>query len=333
MQFLNFSRVSGVVRWMVAAVIIVSIPRVTLAREWRATVGAQSNDMGRQALAFLPNEIWIHEGDNITWQWNTDEIHTLSFLTTGARMPFQVGCPGFATSPATFDGTKCVSTPFFLKGASFTVSFPQTGNFKFVCLVHNNMTGVVHVLELGEVLPHDQDFYDDEAVAQAHALLSDTDGLGNDEAEGPEHGRHGENQVTAGRGEISATPGGQDTLSILRFIEHTIVIHAGETVEWTNSDPVTPHTITFGKEPANPMPPSANVTMDADGALHATISSTSDNVHSGFVRAAAQERIGLPQSPLSVTRFRVTFTKAGKYPYICALHDDLGMKGEVTVLP
>lgn len=27
---------------------------------WRATVGAQSNDKGQQALAFLPNEIWIH---------------------------------------------------------------------------------------------------------------------------------------------------------------------------------------------------------------------------------------------------------------------------------
>jgi plastocyanin len=60
-------------------------------------------------------------------------------------------------------------------------------------------------------------------------------------------------------GPNSATAGGQDTLSIVRFIEHTIVIHAGETVEWTNSDPVTPHTITFGKEPANPMPSSANV--------------------------------------------------------------------------
>jgi len=34
-----------------------------------------------------------------------------------------------------------------------------------------------------------------------------------------------------------------------------------------------------------------------------------------------------------VTRFRITFTKPGAYPYICALHDDLGMKGKVIVLP
>jgi plastocyanin len=34
--------------------------------------------------------------------------------------------------------------------------------------------------------------------------------------------------------------------------------------------------------------------------------------------------------PLS---FRVTFMNPGVYPYICAFHDQLGMKGEVIVLP
>jgi plastocyanin len=53
----------------------------------------------------------------------------------------------------------------------------------------------------------------------------------------------------------------------------------------------------------------------------------------GFIIAAPQERIGLAQAPVGVTRFRITFTKAGAYPYICALHDDLGMVGKVIVLP
>ena len=81
------------------------------------------------------------------------------------------------------------------------------------------------------------------------------------------------------------------------------------------------------------MPPSSNVTVDADGALHATINAVGDSVHSGFILAAPQDRIGLPQSPLTPTRFRITFTKAGIYPYICALHDELGMKGKIIVLP
>jgi len=29
----------------------------------------------------------------------------------------------------------------------------------------------------------------------------------------------------------------------------------------------------------------------------------------------------------------VTFMTPGTYPYICAFHDELGMKGEVIVLP
>ena len=57
----------------------------------------------------------------------------------------------------------------------------------------------------------------------------------------------------------------------MRFIEPELVIHAGGTVEWTNFDPITPRTITFGTEPENPIPPSGNVTVDGDGALHATI--------------------------------------------------------------
>jgi plastocyanin len=37
--------------------------------------------------------------------------------------------------------------------------------------------------------------------------------------------------------------------SVARFVHSKIVIHAGETVEWTNSDAETPHNITFGVEP------------------------------------------------------------------------------------
>jgi plastocyanin len=123
----------------------------------------------------------------------------------------------------------------------------------------------------------------------------------------------------------------------VRFIDDQIHIRAGDTVEWNNHDPVTPHTVTFGTEPLDPVPPSDNVMTDADGALHATISSSADSVHSGLIVAPPQERLGVPESPpkppLGVTRFRVTFTRAGTFPYVCALHDNLGMKGTVIVLP
>lgn len=330
MRFSNSSRVSGVLRWMVA-VVVIAMPQVVHA-QWSATVGAQSTNLGRQALAFLPNEIWIHEGDSITWKFDVAELHTLTFLTSGqVRPPFPVGCPGFSSSPATFDGSTCVSTPPLVTPATFTVEFPETGNFKFACLLHPDMTGVVHVLKLSTALPHTQDFYEDAAADEAHEILADAE-LDKEHAHAAEHG-DGHHHVTAGFGEVSATPGGTNTLSVNRFFEHTTVIHVGQIVEWANEDPATPHTITFGTEPVNPIPPSADVMIDEDGALHATIHALSDSVHSGFISASPQDRIGLPQSPLAVTRFRVTFTKAGTYPYICALHDVLGMKGKVIVLP
>lgn len=35
--------------------------------QWQATVGAQSEDKGRQVVAFLPNELWIHGRDSVQW--------------------------------------------------------------------------------------------------------------------------------------------------------------------------------------------------------------------------------------------------------------------------
>jgi plastocyanin len=320
-------------------------PQPTPGQTWFATVGAQSNDKGRQALAFLPNEIWIHAGDSITWRWDADDIHTVTFLpATEPRPPF--GVPPLSSSPATFDGSTSVITPPLVQPATFTVIFPSAGNFKLVCLVHERMTGAVHVLDLSQTLPHDQDFYDRQAADQRRDLLSDRDGHLEEACRqhGDQEGEHHHHSVdahlvTVGVGEISATAGGSQTLSVVRFIDDKIVIHAGQTVEWNNHDPVTPHTVTFGIEPKDPVPPSGNVNKDpdADGALHGTISSNADSVHSGLIVAPPQERLGVPESPpvppLGVTRFRVTFTKAGTFPYICALHDNLGMKGMVIVLP
>src|SRR5216683_5082945 len=319
-------------RWLLVLAILI-VPQAVQA-QWHATVGAQSKDKGHQALAFLPNEIWIHAGDSITWTFPTDEIHTVSFLKSGqTRLSRLVGCPGFTMGEsAIFDGSICVTTASLVKGQTFTVTFPIAGNFKLVCLVHANMTAVIHVLPLSEPLPHDQDFYDEQAAKERHDLLSDTDkGTDHDgdheRSDDSDRALSSSNGVTAGTGEIVATGGGSQSLSIMRFLHRTTVVHVGETVEWTNSDPVTPHTITFGIEPANPNPPSANVTLDADGARHALITSPADTVHSGFIVAPPQDRIGLAQAPLGVTRFRVTFTSPGVFPYICALHDDVGMKG------
>jgi plastocyanin len=330
----------GVIVCILALAAIAS-PRAASAAEWHARVGAQSHDKGRQALAFLPNEIWIHQGDSITWTFTADEIHTVTFLVANQVRPGFNPPPCPVGNPASFDGSSCVTTPPMVTGDTYTVFFTAAGNFKLVCLVHANMTGVVHVLANGTPLPHDQAYYDAQGAREQHALLDDMDHRGHGaavEGAGPAADAirpHVGHTVTAGIGEISATPGGTDTLSVNRFIHDDIVIRAGETVEFDNRDPVTPHTVTFGPEPPPPLfgPPSANVTTDPDGARHITLNSPADVAHSGFIVASLQDQTGKPQTPIGVTRLRVTFTHAGTYPYICVLHDDLGMVGRVVVIP
>lgn len=303
-------------------------PTLVQAQDWQVQVGAQSKDMGKQVIAFLPNEIWIHAGDSVAFSVVTDEPHTVTFLTPNqVRPPFPVGCPGTTPSGNAEDGSSCVNSGTLTKGQVYSVMFPTPGDYKLVCLYHQNHTAMIHVLDLSAELPHDQAFYSAEAADMEKDMLSSA-GHMMDHEMGSSTG-----EVTAGTGSIVATGGGSETLSIMRFMHPDRIVHVGDTVEWTNDDPITPHTITFGVEPDNPMPPSANVTVDPDGALHATVNSPTDNVHSGFIGAAPQDQIGSPQPLPGITRFRVTFTKPGIFPYKCALHDGLGMVGSVTVLP
>ena len=308
--------------------LVLLIPAFASAEDWRVQVGAQSKDKGHQFIAFLPNELWIHTGDSIAFKVATDEPHTVTFLTPNqVRLPFSVGCPGTTPSGGAEDGTGCVNSGPLANGQGYLVTFPEPGNYKLVCLFHQNMTAMIHVLDLSAQLPHDQAFYSAEAADMQKDLLSSAGHVMDDDMNSKSR------DVTAGAGAIVANGGGSSTLSVMRFMHPDKVVHVRGTVEWTNDDPITPHTITFGAEPANPMPPSPNVTVDQDGALHATISSPNDSVHSGFIAAAPQDQIGLPQPSPGVTRFRVTFTRPGVYQYKCALHDNLGMIGRVIVLP
>ena len=136
----------GKLRLLFLAVLVL-FPQLLLA-QWSATIGAQSDDLGRQALAFLPNEIWIHAGESITWTMAANEGHTVTFLTSRQiRPPFTVECPGFPAPSAIFDGSACVTSGLLFQGDQFTVVFPVAGNLILVCLLHADMKGTIHVLD------------------------------------------------------------------------------------------------------------------------------------------------------------------------------------------
>jgi plastocyanin len=311
------------------------------AQSWQATAGAQSQSKARQVLAFLPDEIWIHAGDSVTWTFASDDHHTVTFLTpTQPRPSYTAGCPGVTPDGSPFNNSTCVNSGLLGPGNTYTVTFPTPGNYRLFCLRHTNMTGIVHVLDPTQPLPHEQAFYDRQAADQRRDLLSDRDerfdfGRPSDS----DWAAHAHNHhVTVATGELVSNPGGINSVSLMRFLSPQVTIHVGETVEWSSED-VNGHTITFGidtLEPPDITPstlPSASVFLDPDGFRHAILNSPSDVVHSGTIIQAPQERSGLPELPAGATRFRVTFNGPGTYPYVCAFHDGIGMKGEVIVLP
>ena len=340
----------------VSAILAGAAVRAVRAEEWQATVGVESPDRSSEALAFLPNRLWVHIGDSIRWTQGSSEIHTVTFLTaTQSRPPnfgmtfgVGVGClpaaPPTGNTPdgAAFDGSSCVNSGLLGQGPitmgpglqTYSVTFPSQGNFKLSCLVHFYMQGTIHVLGASAPLPHDQAFYDAQASEQAASLVATTSALRflNNSDTGETGYDSQPATVTAGIGAILTTSGaGGQQLSLVRFLQPVIVVRVGDTVEWTNHDTSEPHTVTFGTEPTDPRPPSTNVSLASDGARQATISSTTDTVNSGLLALASQDRTGLPETPLGETRFRVTFTVPGAYKYICSLHDNLGMMGTVIV--
>ena len=330
-------------------------PHTVQSATWQVSAGAQNADLGRQALAFLPNELWIHAGDSVKWTLDTNEIHTISFMTPSQLRPVGPHRNDVITPDGSaFDGSSFVNSGDISAGQTYTVKFPATGSFKLVCLVHLYMNGTIHVLTPSAPLPFDQKSYDQEAKQESSQLLTESKPQSGDGQNDGEQDASPSRGVTTGTGAVIASGGGFQTVSLMRFFPSTITVHVGQSVEWTNLDPATPHTITFGIEPAAlRFPVGVNQSLDVDGALHATVGKTTDNVHSGQIFALPADRAvngpnavlpgtdpsDLSQYPLPIVvrdvnqRFRVTFTHTGTFNYFCALHDDLGMTGKVIVLP
>ncbi|MFH5878571.1 plastocyanin/azurin family copper-binding protein [Arthrobacter sp. NA-172] len=278
------------------------------ARTWTVQVGSESSDQAIQGMSFLPKDIFINAGDKVTWEANAAEIHTVSFLAAGqtieSTQPFDPANPldVSAQGGTSYDGHSYynsgvmtnVSNSGFPAVESYSLTFPNTGDFTYYCLVHGMaMVGTVHVRDKGTDYPYTQGQYNRGVKRSERAILSD-----------------GYDQWSAARDQAdnhTVIAGADDGVaSVMRFIEEKVVIHVGESVSFVNNGMGEPHTVTFGTEPANVFPPLGDPTNYTGGQLNSGL---------------------MPPN----TTFTVTFNKAGVYDYICGLHDYLGMVGKVVV--
>lgn len=301
---------------VIAAGLLSSALAAGAQQTWHVQVGSESHDQAKQVDTFLPNEMWIYAGDSIRFTFSSkSEAHTVTLLEAGQARPLSSGPMANA--------------------ATYILKLPTAGNYRLVCLADSDMYGVVHVMQhvdsvaafYAASLPYDQFDYDHQAAEEMSRLLADKD----DPSEKLRDFAPSENLVLL-TGEIVVDAEGGQYLANVHFLPATIRIRAGETVEWINTDAMEPHTLTFGPEPMNPRA-LVGATRGPDGAVEATINSPADNVTSGFLAPASQDRPFLPQSAPGTTRLRIKFTKPGTYHYVSALSDTDGRVGTVIVLP
>ena len=210
--------------------------------------------------------------------------------------------------PDTMDGTSYFNSGMLTTGATagplpvpvfenYTLAFPTAGTYTYYCLVHGvMMRGVVHVQDAGAPYPYTQADINADAAFQASAIAAD--------------GRALRAKTAANSGPHKVFTGADDGIAmVMRFLHSKVVIHKGQKVHFVNTASIgAPHTVTFGKVPTGLaiFAPSGDPTNYRGG-----------KTYSGFVTPTA--------------KFTVTFNKVGKFPYVCALHSDMGMKGLVVV--
>lgn len=273
------------------------------AQTWQAHAGSGLGQGLITVMRFYPDTITIDEGDAITWTVQGD-AHTIAFLS-GATPPSpfspQAQQPSGGNS---YNGTGFVNSGIIAPGSSYTLTFTKAGTYQYNCLLHPGMMATVVVQPAGTAYPHPQRYYDQafqtaraQDIAQGAQLFSqitppkptaNTDGSKN-------------YSVNVGLGNGMA--------SVMRFFMKSQVIHVGDTVTWTNRDPMMPHTVTF---------------PGSDGVFQEIFTPAGSSSYDGSTFTSA----GVLMPGQSYT---LKFTKAGRFNYECLLHDDLGMKGTIVV--
>lgn len=328
----------------------------TGAAVWTVLVGGEAGILPQeygpsgawQFMRFYPENITVDVGDKIVWKLSGSEPHTVTFLAPKEIVPSLIipenksskrlilnplfilpeGGPNYNGTAPAGSGQLDVEPNF---PREYNLTFTKAGTYEYFCGFHSMMKGNVTVQPAGTPYPETHDQIDSEAAKQ---LSSDMEGALNAVTKAENVSiRPGPNGTTIHDINLGY---GNGIISWMRFVPTNLTIYAGDTVEWTRNDVEMPHTVTFlsgGEEPdlflmepqqkgpqefvLNPI-----VQAPAGGKIY----SGKGYFNSGVVWG---EMVPLP-GPSS---YALTFDTPGIYDYLCVLHDYMGMKGRLTVIP
>jgi plastocyanin len=316
-------------------------------------VGAEDTSVGATVTAYFPDTVSIHVGDTVHWQRNANEIHTVTFLAGTPLPPLNVPHSGppsplmrnpvvaFPTAPANgqYDGTTYANSGIFgpdpqvFQGVqSFDLTFTKPGTYSYVCGVHGvRMTGKVVVIDHpGQIRSPSEVEQEarrsiDAALAQVPAALA----AGNAEVPAPTPNPDG---TTTFHVQVGFTQG---RLDLVHFFPTQLSVHPGDTVQWKlGMEDIPPHTITFLN--GNPGPDDLLVVPQPTGPPLLLVNPavlfpqnagkplTNQGIFSsGIIRPGG-----------ATTSFSLKIGDiSGPDPYQCLLHDSIGMKASLDIVP
>lgn len=301
-----------------------------------------------QFMRFYPENITINEGDRIEWKLKSSEPHTVTFLGTGKQMPnllipennssqrllfnplviLPQGGRIYNGTMLTGSGQLDIETGF---PREYNLTFTKTGKFEYFCAFHGMMKANVTVQPAGTPYPRTPEQIDADAT---RLLVSDMEAALQGVPKAENVSSHpGKNGTTVYEVKIGY---GNGRIDWMRFAPTNLTIHAGDSIVWTRDSAETPHTVSFlsgSKEPelviAEPQqrgPPKLVVNPDVLMPAGGKIYNGTGYFNSGIIWGTT---IPLP----GPRGYNLTFNKPGTYEYICMLHDYMGMKGWINVLP
>jgi plastocyanin len=280
---------------------------------------------------FLPEKIEVKAGAEVTWQLDTTEVHSVTFLPDGEQPPSQADQAALdalfvpSTDGDAVDGQTLVNSglqPLADDYPGFTATFPKAGDYTYYCVIHPRMIGTVTVTD-GE--SESQADISERAESELSDYLAEGRAAGNELADAPVKQEPNDKGGTTYTVETGVTT------------EHTDVLAFAPTdiKNLTTDDEITfvnnsesAHTATFG--PKGDYPSIDDGIVAFDQAAQEVVPGASPQVlkadtyfNTGFLLPA-----GLPDPLRSYT---FSFDEPGSYSYVCLLHAESDMVGTIEV--
>jgi plastocyanin len=177
------------------------------------------------------------------------------------------------------------------------------GPYTIVCMLHPFMESTLNVVGS-----------DGERISPAAAAAAADKELG--EAKATTAGIAAPVPAPASNGANVTASWSDKLVAFNRFEPATVTIKTGQTVTWQDASSWMPHTVSFQPHFKTPSDPGAFLPAGAKAG-------------SRFAGGEAHSGVFGPKPFFPADTFSLTFTKAGKYPYLCLLHP--GMAGTVEV--